>query len=103
MACNLREFSNFMPLFGVSRKKLCGTEQKLKGFKNHETSAQKLSLMSNIQSPDLLLTERTSPLDSRRSNPELKNNSNPFSKIKIKDHEYKDLASHNFILAAPGP
>ena len=38
-----------MPLFGVSRKKLCGTEQKLKGFKNHETSAQKLSLMSNIQ------------------------------------------------------
>ena len=49
MAYNLQKFSNFMPLFGVSRKKLCGTEQKLKGFKNHETSAQKLSLMSNIQ------------------------------------------------------
>ena len=34
---------------GFHEKKLCGTEQKLKGFKNHETSAQKLSLMSNIQ------------------------------------------------------
>ena len=45
-----KNFSNFMPLFGVSRKKICGTEQKLKSFKNHETSAQKLSLMSNIQS-----------------------------------------------------
>ena len=41
MACNLRKFSNFMPLFGVSRKKLCGTETKAEGLQKPRNLSSK--------------------------------------------------------------